>query len=90
MISFGGAPHLGFSIDPTQARFNSLALVEGAWPKAHEVVIDTGAAHKKDFKVGDTIRIEAQGSASPFRISGLVKFNASISLSAARRSPGSS
>ena len=24
VISFGGAPHLGFSIDPTQARFNSL------------------------------------------------------------------
>jgi putative ABC transport system permease protein len=32
VISFGGAPHLGFSVDPTQARFNSLSLVEGKWP----------------------------------------------------------
>ena len=29
-IVFGGAPNLGFSIDPTQARFNSLSLVSGA------------------------------------------------------------
>ena len=61
MISFGGAPHLGFSIDPTQARFNSLSLVDGAWPKANEVVIDRKTAGKKDINVGDTIRVEAQG-----------------------------
>ena len=74
MISFGGAPHLGFSIDPTQARFNSLSLVDGAWPKANEVVIDRKTAGKKHIQVGDPIRVEAQGSAQPFRVSGLVKF----------------
>ncbi len=77
VISFGGAPHLGFSIDPTQARFNSLSLVDGNWPKPEEVVIDRSTAKKKDIHVGDTIKIEAQGSAQPFRVSGLVKFGTS-------------
>ena len=31
-IGFGGAPQLGFGVDPTQARFNPLTLIEGAWP----------------------------------------------------------
>jgi putative ABC transport system permease protein len=77
VISFGGAPHLGFSVDPTQARFNSLSLVDGDWPKAGEVVIDHSTAHKKKIHVGDTIKIEAQGPASPFRVAGLVKFGTS-------------
>ena len=77
MITFGGAPHLGFSIDPTQARFNSLSLVDGDWPSANEVVIDRSTASKKNIHVGDTIRIEAQGSAQPFKVSGLVKFGTS-------------
>ena len=77
VISFGGAPHLGFSVDPTQARFNSLSLVDGAWPGANQVVIDKSTAGKKDIKVGDRIQIEAQGSAQPFTVSGLVKFGTS-------------
>jgi putative ABC transport system permease protein len=77
VISFGGAPHLGFSVDPTQPQFNSLTLVDGQWPRRGEVVIDRSTAHKKDIKVGDTIRIEAQGSAEPFKVSGLVRFGSS-------------
>jgi putative ABC transport system permease protein len=77
VISFGFAPHLGFSVDPTQARFNSLSLVEGDWPHAGQVVIDRSTAHKKGIHVGDTIPIEAQGAASPFKVSGLVKFGSS-------------
>ncbi|HZT45321.1 MAG TPA: FtsX-like permease family protein [Gaiellaceae bacterium] len=77
VISFGGAPHLGFSVDPSQPRFNSLTLVDGKWPGANEVVIDRSTAHKKDIGVGDTIRIEAQGSAEPFKVSGLVRFGSS-------------
>jgi putative ABC transport system permease protein len=77
VITFGGAPHLGFSIDPTQAKFNSLSLVDGSWPKAGEVVIDRSTARKKHIHVRDTIRIEAQGSARPFHVSGLVKFGSS-------------
>jgi len=74
VISFGGAPHLGFSVDPSQPQFNSLTLVDGGWPGTNEVVIDRSTAHKKDISVGDTIRIEAQGSAEPFKVSGLVRF----------------
>jgi putative ABC transport system permease protein len=77
VISFGGAPHLGFSVDPSRPQFNSLTLVEGGWPKAGEVVIDRSTAHKKDIRVGSTIRIEAQGAAAPFRVSGLVRFGSS-------------
>jgi putative ABC transport system permease protein len=74
VISFGGAPHLGFSVDPTQPQFNSLTLVDGAWPGSNEVVVDRSTAHKKHIEVGETIRIEAQGSAAPFKVSGLVRF----------------
>jgi putative ABC transport system permease protein len=77
VISFGGAPHLGFSVDPTQARFNSLSLVEGTWPGADEVVIDKSTAGKKDITVGQRIRVEAQGAALPFTVSGLVRFGSS-------------
>jgi putative ABC transport system permease protein len=77
VISFGGAPHLGFSVDPTQARFNSLSLVEGKWPGPNEVVIDKSTAGKKDISVGDPIRVEAQGAAQPFTVSGLVRFGSS-------------
>jgi putative ABC transport system permease protein len=74
VITFGGAPHLGFSVDPSKPQFSSLTLVDGAWPSSGEVVIDRSTAHKKSIHVGDTIRIEAQGSATPFRVSGLVRF----------------
>jgi putative ABC transport system permease protein len=77
VISFGGAPHLGFSVDPSQPQFNSLTLVEGGWPGRGQVVIDRSTAGKKDINVGDTIRIEAQGSAEPFKVSGLVRFGSS-------------
>jgi putative ABC transport system permease protein len=76
VISFGGAPHLGFSVDPTKPQFSSLTLVDGAWPGLGEVVIDRSTARKKGIHVGDTIPIEAQGGARPFKVSGLVHFGA--------------
>ena len=82
-ISFGGAPNLGFSVDPTQARFNSLTLSRGAWPRAGEVVIDQSTASKKDIEVGSTVHIQARGDAEPFRVSGLVRFGAAASLGGA-------
>jgi putative ABC transport system permease protein len=74
VISFGGAPHLGFSVDPSQPQFNSLTLVDGVWPENGEVVIDRSTARKKHIEVGNRIRIEAQGAATPFTVSGLVRF----------------
>jgi putative ABC transport system permease protein len=75
-IVFGGAPNLGFSVDPTQPEFNSLTLASGAWPRAGEVVIDTATASKKKLVAGQKIGVQAQGPVEQFRISGLVRFGA--------------
>jgi putative ABC transport system permease protein len=73
-IVFGGAPNLGFSVDPTQPEFNSLTLVEGKWPKNGEVVVDRSTAGKKDIAIGQTIGVQAEGAVERLRVSGLVKF----------------
>jgi putative ABC transport system permease protein len=83
VIQFGGAPNLGFSVDPTQPQFNSLTLVQGKWPGPGQFVVDTSTAGKKDIEIGDTIRVQAQGSAIPLRVSGLVKFGAVSSIGGA-------
>ncbi len=75
-IVFGGAPNLGFSVDPTQPKFNSLTLESGAWPKHGEVVVDAATAGKKQLEVGQAIGIQAEGPVEQFHISGIVKFGA--------------
>jgi putative ABC transport system permease protein len=82
-IVFGGAPNIGFSVDPTQPQFNSLTLASGAWPKDGEVIIDESTASKKDFKVGETIGVQSRGPVVPFRISGLARFGAVSSIGGA-------
>ena len=82
-IVFGGAPNLGFSVDPTHPAMNSLTLVDGAWPHVGQVVIDQSTASKKDFQVGQSIGIQAEGPVEPFRISGLVHFGGASSLGGA-------
>ena len=73
-IVFGGAPNLGFSVDPSKPEFNTLTLEEGAWPADGEVVIDVATASKKDLAVGGEIGVQAEGPVEQFKISGLVKF----------------
>jgi putative ABC transport system permease protein len=73
-IVFGGAPNLGFSIDPSQPEFNSLTLVSGAWPKSNEVVIDESTAGKKNIAIGQQIGVQAEGPVVRMKVSGLVKF----------------
>jgi putative ABC transport system permease protein len=75
-IVFGGAPNLGFSVDPTKPEFNTLTLEEGAWPTDGEVVVDKSTASKKDLEVGQVIGVQAQGPVVRMRISGLVRFGA--------------
>ncbi|MGH3063096.1 MAG: ABC transporter permease, partial [Gaiellaceae bacterium] len=72
-IVYGGAPNLGFSVTP-DSPFNSLTLVEGAWPKAGELVVDQSTADKEDFRLGESIGVQAEGPAQRLRISGLVRF----------------
>jgi putative ABC transport system permease protein len=76
VITFGGAPNLGFSVDPSRPEFESLTLVEGAWPGLNQVVIDEGTADKEDFAVGDTTGIQGEGEIQRLRLSGLVTFKA--------------
>ena len=83
VIGFGTAPHLGFSVDPTQPKFSSLTLTKGSWPTANEVVIDQSTAGKKHIEVGDTIGVEAESHTLPMRVSGLVKFGAVSSIGGA-------
>jgi len=82
-IVFGGAPNLGFSVDPTQPEFNSLTLVSGAWPRDGEVVVDTATASRKGLAAGQEIGVQAQGPVERFRISGLVRFGAVATIGGA-------
>jgi putative ABC transport system permease protein len=83
VIAFGGAPNLGFSVDPTQPELNTLTLAEGKWPGANQVVIDQATANKKDLKVGQTIGVQASGPTLRMTISGLVHFGGAQSLGGA-------
>jgi putative ABC transport system permease protein len=73
-VVYGGAPNLGFSIARGSSPFNPLTLVQGSWPHGNEVVIDKSTANKEDFKVGETVGVQAEGPVRRLRIAGLVKF----------------
>jgi putative ABC transport system permease protein len=75
VIQFGGAPNIGFSIDPSQARFNSVVLKQGTWPANGQVAVDTGTAKKKDIAVGSLIRVQGEGAAIRMPVSGLFDFS---------------
>jgi len=83
VVHFGGAPNLGFSVDPSQPELNTLSLVDGNWPGRNQVVIDESTAHKKDLKVGQAIGVQANGPTLPMRISGFVHFGGAASLGGA-------
>jgi ABC-type antimicrobial peptide transport system permease subunit len=82
-IVFGGAPNIGFSVDPSQPQFNSLTLVKGAWPGTDEVIVDESTAGKKDLQVGQTIGVQSRGPVETFRISGIAKYGAVSSIGGA-------
>jgi len=82
-ITSGGAPNLGFSIDPAKPQFSSLKLVSGAWPGPDGVVIDTTTASKKNLHAGQVVGVQGVGAVRQLRISGLVKFGSASSLGGA-------
>jgi len=82
-ITSGGAPNLGFSVNPSKPQFSSLRLVSGTWPGPTGVVIDTNTASKKHLHAGETIGIQGVGPVVPLKISGLVKFGSASSLGGA-------
>jgi len=75
VIQFGGAPNIGFSIDPSQPRFNSVVLKQGSWPSTDQVAVDTSTASKKDIEVGDQLRVQGEGIAVAMQVSGLFEFS---------------
>ena len=75
VIQFGGAPNIGFSVDPTQPRFNSIILKQGRWPKADEVAVDTSTASRKDIEIGQLLAVQGAGPALPMRVAGLFEFS---------------
>jgi putative ABC transport system permease protein len=73
-IVYGGAPNLGFSVSRADSPFNALTLVEGAWPRANQVVIDEATAGKEDFRIGQLVGVQAEGPVRRVQIAGFVKF----------------
>jgi putative ABC transport system permease protein len=82
-IVFGGAPNIGFSVDPSQPQFNSLTLAKGSWPGHDEVIVDESTAGKKDLQVGQTIGVQSRGPVMTFRISGIARYGAVSSIGGA-------
>ena len=82
----GGAPALGFGIDPSPelSRFNPLNLVEGRWPRGPgEVAIDAGTADKLGFTTGDRVRIATLQPVREFTLVGVARFGSVESLGTA-------
>jgi putative ABC transport system permease protein len=75
IVSTGGAPPLGFSIDTRYNQFNPTVLTAGTWPRGPgQVAIDNHTASENGYRVGDSIGVEANSPARPFRITGIAKF----------------
>jgi putative ABC transport system permease protein len=85
VISVGGAPNLGFSVDPAHDKgLNPLVLIQGRWPRGpHEVVIDIATARHKHFALGDKIGVSSRGPTQGFRITGLTELGGVASIGGA-------
>ena len=83
-INTQGAPSFGFGIDPEQAQFNPLKLVEGSWPRGrNEAVIDAGTADEQGYGVGDMVKIATLKPVQSFRVSGIAQYGSVSSLGTA-------
>jgi putative ABC transport system permease protein len=83
-VETGGAPSFGFGLDPAEARFNPLKLLDGRWPQAsNEVVIDVATADEQGYAIGDTVRIATLEPVQPFRLVGLAQYGDVASLGSA-------
>ena len=76
---------IAFGVDGgVNERLNPLVLVQGEWPAGeNEIGIDRATADKKDFEVGQTIRVVANGPVRPYRISAIVQFGSVSSIGGA-------
>src|SRR5664280_2190405 len=88
VVSTGGAPNLGYSIDPSVPELHTVTLTSGAWPKKNEVVIDQTTANKAGYKTGEMVGILVNGPVHKMRLSESSSL-ASRTASWERRSPAS-
>ncbi len=76
VVDTGGAPSLGFSVDPREQQFNPTKLTAGSWPSGgDEVAVDKATASREGFAVGDTVRLQAVGPQRTFRLSGIAELS---------------
>jgi putative ABC transport system permease protein len=74
VVDTGGAPSLGFSVDPHEQQFNPTKLTAGSWPSGgDQVAIDKATASREGFAVGDTIELQTVGPQRSFHISGIAE-----------------
>jgi putative ABC transport system permease protein len=83
-VNTNGAPSFGFGIDPAQAEFNPLKLLEGTWPQGpDQVVIDASTADEQGYKIGDTIKIATLKPVRSFQLVGLAQYGDVSSIGSA-------
>jgi putative ABC transport system permease protein len=69
------SPHFGWGFDPRHPEFNPLGLRSGRWASApDEVVIDAESFKDQHYKLGDKIKVAAQGPQRTFKIAGAARF----------------
>jgi len=74
VVDTGGAPSLGFSVDPREQQFNPTKLTAGSWPSGRDqVAIDKATASREGFVVGDTMELQTVGPQRSFHISGIAE-----------------
>jgi putative ABC transport system permease protein len=76
-------PSFGLGIDPKQPRFNPFELVSGRWAGHGEVVLDSGTASDYGFRVGDRVRVSANGPVAAYRLVGVARFGDVASIGSA-------
>src|SRR5579875_678028 len=83
-VGFGGAPNLGYSVDPSEPRrLAALRLVAGRWPTGSELVVDSSTAARKHLRIGEPVGVQANGPVRRMRISGFVDLGGSASIGGA-------
>jgi putative ABC transport system permease protein len=85
VVETRGAPALGLSVNPRgDQRFNPLTIAAGHWPDGPtEVAVDKATADEEDFRVGELIKIQLDGPAQRFEVTGIIKYGAVNSIGSA-------
>src|SRR3954469_6176944 len=75
IVDTGGAPPLGFSVEPRYNQFTPTVLTAGDWPRGPgKIAIDNHTADANGYKVGDSIGVQSNGPIKQFHVAGIAKF----------------